>query len=118
MIYLGGRFTQNFIPKNKNFFIPHTLNNFYLRINGRGADWDRTTHNYLIKKINIPNIIKCYLEYFETNQNHSFQVDTFYNSLSNKIKMYDYFPHIFYSPMNYLTDIQHSKAKINTKEII
>ena len=57
MIYLGGRFWQNFIPVNKNFF-SHSFNNFYLRIGGNGMDWDRTTHNYLVKK-------KKYTKYFK-----------------------------------------------------
>lgn len=116
IIYLGGRFTLNFIPKNKTYF-SHTFGNIYKRINGQGMDWDRTTHNYLVKKSNIPNILKCYLEYYKTQTNPTFQVDSFYNSLSSKIKMYDYFPHIFYSPWNYSTDIQKSKLMINTKDI-
>ncbi len=116
IIYLGGRFTQNFIPYNKSFFT-HSFDNFYLRIAGCGMDWDRTTHNYLVKKKNIPNIISCYLNYYTYNFKPEFQVDSFYNSCSNKIKMYDYFPHIFYSPLNYSSDIQKIKIFINTKNI-
>lgn len=116
MIYLGGRFTPNFIPKNKTYF-SHISGNIFKRINGRGIDWDRTTHNYLIKKSNIQNILKCYLEYFITQLNPAFQVDSFYNSQTNKINMYDYFPHIFYSPWNYSTDIQNSNLIINTKDL-
>jgi len=117
LIYYGGRFSQNFIPTNKNFFT-HSFDNYYLRINGRGMDWDRTTHCYLVKKKNIQTIINCYLEYFKSNSNPAFQVDSFYNSQSNKIKMYDYFPHIFYSPWNYSTDIQRSNIMINTQDIL
>lgn len=117
MIYLGGRFMPNFVPKNKTYFL-NMFNNFYKRINGQGMDWDRTTHNYLIKKSNISNIIKCYLNYFRNQEKPSFQVDSFYNSQSKNLEMYDYFPHIFYSPWNYSTDIQHSKLTINTKDII
>lgn len=119
MIYLGGRFTPNFIPKNKTYFT-HVFNNLYKRINGQGMDWDRTTHNYLVKKSNIQNILKRYLEYFEyfeNQKNLSFQVDSFYNSQTKNLEMYDYFPHIFYSPWNYSTDIQYSKLMINTKDI-
>lgn len=117
IIYLGGRFTPNFIPKNKTYF-SHIFGNVYKRINGRGMDWDRTTHNYLVKKSNIKNILKCYLEYFTTQPNPSFQVDSFYNSQTNILNMYDYFPHIFFSPWNYSTDIQYSKLIINTKDIV
>lgn len=116
MIYMGGRFTQNFIPKNKTYFI-NIFKNLYKRIDGQGIDWDRTTHNYLVKKSNINNILKCYFEYFKNQKNLKFQVDSFYNSQSKNIIMYDYFPHIFYSPWNYTTDIQYSRLIINTKDI-
>ncbi len=117
LIYFGGRFHPNFIPTNKNFFT-HSFDKFYLRIDGGGMDWDRTTHCYLVKKRNIPNILNCYLEYFKTNTNPSFQVDSFYNSQSTKMKTFDYFPHIFYSPWNYSTDIQRSNISINTKDLV
>lgn len=117
LIYFGGRFNKNFIPSNNDFF-EHSFDNFYRRINGTGTYWDRTTHCYLVKKNTISNVMDCYLEYFKTNSNPSFQADSFYNSLSNKIKMYDYFPHIFYSPMNYSTDIQRSNITVNTKDIV
>lgn len=116
MIYMGGRFTPNFIPKNKTYFT-HIFNNLYKRIYGQGIDWDRTTHNYLVKKSYIKNILKCYLEYFREQKNPVFQVDSFYNSQTKNLEMYDYFPHIFYSPWNYSTDIQYSKLMINTKDI-
>jgi GR25 family glycosyltransferase involved in LPS biosynthesis len=119
MIYMGGRFTPNFIPKNKTYFT-NIFNNLYKRIDGQGMDWDRTTHNYLVKKSNIKNILKCYLEYFKNQKNQknqTFQVDSFYNSQSKNLEMFDYFPHIFYSPWNYSTDIQYSKLMINTKDI-
>lgn len=115
MIYLGGRFTKNFEPKNRSFFT-HISTNLYLRVKGGGMDWDRTTHNYLVKKSNIPNIIKCYHEYY-SQSSKSFEVDSFYNGLAEKLQMYDYFPHIFYSPWNYTTDIQNSRLMINTSTI-
>lgn len=117
MIYLGGRFAQNFIPVNKSFF-KQIKGNLYLRVQGKGIDWDRTAHNYLIKKSNIQNILNCYINYFKNNIKLTFQVDTFYNLIPNHIKMYDYFPHIFYSPRNYTSDIQYSRLVMNTKDII
>jgi len=117
MIYFGGRFTPNFNPINKKYF-NHVFNNLYKRIDGQGINWDRTTHNYMVKKSNIPNILKCYLEYYKNKINSTFQVDTFYISQSKNLEMYDYFPHIFYSPRNYSTDIQYSKLIINTKDMI
>jgi GR25 family glycosyltransferase involved in LPS biosynthesis len=119
MIYFGGRFKQNFFPSDfniKNFF-SHSFDNFYLRIEGNGYDWDRTTHNYLIKKKNISKILNCILNYYSNEVKPTIQIDSLYNSFSSKLNMYDYFPHLFYSPMNYSTDIQHSKICINTKEL-
>jgi GR25 family glycosyltransferase involved in LPS biosynthesis len=118
MIYFGGRFKENFSSSKNNIskFFSHSFDNFYLRINGSGADWDRTTHNYLIKKKNINNILLCILNNFNNNK-VIYQIDSLFNSLSQIINMYDYFPHLFYSPMNYSTDIQKSTLKINSKNI-
>ena len=121
MIYFGGRFGLNFSPSNLNItkFFSHSFDNFYLRIHGIGMDWDRTTHNYLVKKNNIPKILQCILEYYlnETKTKITIQVDHMYCSLSKKINMYDYFPHLFFSPMNYSSDIQHSRTTINTLKL-
>lgn len=119
MIYFGGRFKLNFSPSNLNItkFFSHSFDNFYLRIQGQGMEWDRTTHNYLVKKTNIKKILNSILEYYLNETHPTIQVDHMYCSLSKKLNMYDYFPHIFFSPMNYSTDIQNSKATINTKDL-
>lgn len=121
LLYFGGRFNVNFIPTNYNLF---TLinNNFYLRLdknlNNRidCKNFHRTTHNLVIKKKNIYKIIDVIINNF-TCDNSTFQYDNLLNSSCNKIKSYDYFPHIFYSPANYTSDIQNIKKKINTTNI-
>jgi len=119
MIYFGGRFRINFSPSNLNMtnFFSHSFDNFYLRIKGQGMDWDRTTHNYLIKKNNIQKILNCILNHYLTEVKPIQQIDNLYNSFSSKLNMYDYFPHLFFSPMNYSTDIQNSKKTINTLKL-
>ena len=121
MIYFGGRFKHNFSPSNLNMtkFFSHSFDNFYLRIQGQGMDWDRATHNYLVKKNNISKILNSILEYYlnETKTKITIQVDHMYCCLSKKLNMYDYFPHLFFSPMNYSSDIQHSRTTINTLKL-
>lgn len=119
MIYFGGRFKLNFYPSNINMtrFFSHSFDNFYLRVKGQGMDWDRTTHNYLVKKNNIPKILQCVLEYYLNVEKQIHQIDSLYNSFSSKLNMYDYFPHLFFSPMNYSTDIQNSITTINTLKL-
>lgn len=119
ILYFGGRFRQNFAPSQSNLtkFFTHSFDNFYLRIKGHGGDWDRTTHNYLVKKNNIPKILNCILNHYSKEVKPINQIDSLYNSFSSKLNMYDYFPHLFYSPMNYSTDIQNSRITINTTNI-
>lgn len=119
MIYFGGRFRLNFSPSNLNMtkFFSHSFDNFYLRVKGQGMDWDRTTHNYLVKKNNILKILNCILNHYSNEVKPIQQIDSLYNSFSSKLNMYDYFPHLFFSPANYSTDIQHSKTTINTKDL-
>lgn len=119
IIYFGGRFKVNFTPSKNAYekFFSHSFDNFYLRIKGQGLDWDRTTHNYLVKKKNIPKILNCIVNYYSSQNRPKFQVDHMLSSLSSQISMYDYFPHLFYSPMNYSTDIQNSSSSIKLLEL-
>jgi GR25 family glycosyltransferase involved in LPS biosynthesis len=119
VIYFGGRFTENFSPnnlKNNNSF-QKIDENFYLRKTGKGMNWDRTTHNYVIKKKNTNKISKIILENF-INSKIFFEIDSLYNNNTLKINFFDYFPHIFYSPINYRSDIQRSKIIINTSNLL
>lgn len=119
MIFFGGRFKINFTPSNQNMekFFSWSFDNYYLRNKGNGIDWDRTTHNYLVKKKNIKKILDLILNNYLNSINPTKEIDSLYNSLSLDIKMFDYFPHIFYSPLNYSTDIQNSNQIINSKNI-
>lgn len=116
IIYFGGRFKKNFIPSNMNFFA-HSFDNFYSRIKGWGGDWERTTHNYLLKKKNIGKILNSIKQYYLYESSPTIQVDKMYSSLSKKIYTFDHFPHLFYSPMNYSTDIQCKTSTIDTEKL-
>ena len=114
MIYFGGRFNVNFIPVNYVFF-KNIYENFYLKLKGFGYDYDRTTHCYAVKKNNVNKICNVILNNFIDSQTPYVQIDTLYNCTN--LKMYDYFPHIFYSPLEYTTDIQHSNLTIKSDDI-
>lgn len=117
LIYLGGRFNQNFIPKPENFNFFNKINrNIFLRIKGQSWDWDRTTHSYVVKKKNIANIYNLILKNFQSN-NLIEQIDSLYNNSTSKILTFDHFPHLFYSPMNWSSDIQHDKTRISFEQL-
>ena len=116
MIYLGGRFQQNFIPKSNNSDVFKKINeNIFLRIKGHGLNWDRTTHSYVVNKKNIANIYNLILQNFQST-NIIEQIDHLYIQ-SSKLTCYDYFPHLFYSPANYTSDIQNNNIRISGKEL-
>lgn len=117
MIYLGGRFYLNFNPLNHNNFFKKISNesNLYLRTNGSGYNWDRTTHNYIVTKKSAKNLLNIMIENFRDNKKIIHEIDSLY--CNRTLKSLDYFPHIFYSPLNYTSDIQLSDIFINTKNI-
>lgn len=120
IIFLGGRFNIGFIPQS--IFDESSLNfkkineNFYQRIQGKGMDWDRTLHNYVINKKSAIKLCEIIESNF-TQKKPIRQIDHLYCSGSNGLKSFDYFPHIFYSPLNYTSDIQFSKLKIKTSNL-
>ncbi len=119
MIYLGGRYEKNFIPKNyileSNMF-SKIDNNFYKRNStGYSEDFERTTHNYIINKKSAKKICEIILANFESD-NYMSEIDTLYNNILHLINAYDYFPHIFYSPVNYTTDIQQNYNCIKSED--
>ncbi len=71
----------------------------------------RTTHNLVVKKNTVCNIINEIYNHIVQFKNNHLAIDSLLVK-NTTLKSYDYFPHIFYSPSNYTTDIQHSKVKI------
>ena len=126
LIYMGGKFEPGF-TKGENYdskFYKQIYKNFYKRIfelNTNRIDGflhtDRTTHNYIIQKktaIKLKEICK-----YSYTINNLFVIDNILNNLKEEdnIKILDYFPHIFYSPYNYETDIQLDFKEINLSEL-
>ena len=126
LIYMGGKFEIGF-SKGENYdskFYKQTYKNFYKRlfelttnrINGF-LHTDRTTHNYIIQKKTAIKLKEICKNSF-TNKN-IYVIDNLLNNLNKEdnLKMFDHFPHIFYSPYNYETDIQLDYDRINTSQL-
>ena len=109
VMYISGRFHKNFTC-NDNKMYNRITPNIFERLSGKGHNWDRTLNSFIIKKISIPAIIDCLIQFL---QNNGFTpVDAIL--VECNVKQFDIFPHLFYSPMNYSTDIQchHIRDKI------
>jgi GR25 family glycosyltransferase involved in LPS biosynthesis len=111
-LYTGGRFWSQYIPQqidNDYFEKVSDFDSIYYRkkLLQNPIEWDRTALSYSVKK-SICNkvynlLIKNFIENFRP-------VDHVYVSLYKDIKMYDYLPHLFWSPFNSGdTDIQNNK---------
>lgn len=109
IIYNGGRWNENFIPKCKELF-EQKYKDVYLRIknndiinNNNNYDWDRCTFSFIINKKNIDNIINGILLYLKNNS--YLPIDHILTHINN-INSYDQFPHMIYSYVNSESNIQ------------
>lgn len=108
-IYTGGRFKPDFKSDDSDMFEKTENPNIYLRKflkKGSGSIWDRSTQSYIIKKSSCSKFIKLLTIKCINNILKLTTIDTLYNSLTKDIKMFDYFPHLFYTEINYKTDVQ------------
>ena len=110
--YISGRFQKNFFCKDSKMFEKDN-EHLYKRIAGKGPNWDRTTNSYIIKKQSIPVILDGFIKLLSKLFT---PVDHIY--CRSDVISYDYFPHLFYSPSNYSSDIQgrHRMNTINTSQ--
>ena len=115
-LYLGGRFEPNFNirDKDKNMFEKTINKNIFYRIddNGERYFWDRCGTAYIINKKICKKLIRLLTINFVDNIFRPTAVDELYKTFYKDIKMFDYFPHLYYSPLNYKTDIQNSNEII------
>lgn len=112
LLYIGGRFKQNFtlgLQQMKHNWKIIENNRLKERVFNMYIDdvvFDRTTHAYIITKKGAEVL------YNEVNNKENGKravVDIYLlwylKHNSDKIKSYDYFPHLCYSPADYKTDI-------------
>lgn len=115
LIYIGGRFIEDFnIPTQEKDLLFEKINiNLYLKkrniFQKIGSDYwrDRTTNVLIYNKKACRKIVEI-----SERSNQDIEIDTFLNWIyckDNKVKVYDLLPHLVYSPINYLTDIQDKK---------
>jgi len=106
-MYLGGRFTPDFIPPfllnkkgNGDIFLKYK-NTLLLK----GFNFDRTTTGYLVTKKGALKLLTLIQNYIMTTKEY-IAIDRLYEQFRTMIDAYDLFPHTLYSPADYKSDIQ------------
>ena len=111
ILYIGGRFTKNFKPQSlKGWNLIYDKIYEKLDNNISSHDFDRTTNVLILSKYTCSQIINK-----TKDIKTSVPIDSLYNNIKQyipEIKIYDFFPHLCYSPVNYQTDIQNYKKII------
>jgi len=109
-IYLGGRFTDSFdININNNDFYQKPPGNDFIykrkpiQNPGFNMQWDRINCSYMIKKSFSQQFYNIILKITEEK---FMPIDTLYLMLHTHLDFYEFYPHLFWSPLNYKSDIQ------------
>jgi GR25 family glycosyltransferase involved in LPS biosynthesis len=111
-LYLGGRFRSGFQPTLHRDIKYHWKKDSILHeripfLPIKNMIFDRTTHVNIFTKSMASFLYKI----TKSNKDAPSAFDKFliwsHIEHSNDIFFYDYFPHIFYSPLDYKSDIQH-----------
>lgn len=111
VVFLGGRFEPHFKPSHESLFTCVGDDTPLYRRPGwrqgflHHADYDRTTHAYTIQKRTSILIAKWIVEWIRTTRTVQ-SIDTFVYGMIEGVPTYDWFPHPFYSPLHYESDIQ------------
>lgn len=114
-IYLGGRFDKGFDCRYSNDFNlmfqktdnPNLIKRkqmIYINFN-----WDRCTFSFVIRKSICKKLMEIISTLFVKKEVGIIKfeaIDYVYTCAFNKINMFDFMPHLYYSPINYNTDIQ------------
>lgn len=112
LLFVGGRWSKNFVPNgdwnfftkiNEHFYLRHQTNPDYQKNLGKSMNLDRGAMGYCVKLSSIPKILN---EIDTFLNNHKFEaIDAIYVAIN--IVAADFFPHLFYSPLHYnKSDIQ------------
>lgn len=113
MIFLGGRYTPNWEPKSLAQFEKTDHPNVYLRKvklqESYNVDWERTAHAYVVKKSICADLYKKMNEvsfYIHNNKISLRAIDHAIIMFDKFYKLYDWFPHLYYVPINYDSNVQ------------
>lgn len=113
LIYIGGRFKPNFIFFDEKTFQQTSNINIFSRgprENIKIENYDRCNSSYLIRKDSCKKLIDLVTINFLRNK-EVIAIDVVYPLLYKNIKMFDYYPHLFYSIRNYTSDINNKTNK-------
>jgi GR25 family glycosyltransferase involved in LPS biosynthesis len=112
IMYLGGRWEPNFVPngdweyfekKTETLYKRLQTNELYLEQLGKNLNLDRGAMGYLINTKSIKKILHKMINFIFVKPFQA--IDAIYVGLD--LDAYDYFPHVFYSPIYYnKSDIQ------------
>lgn len=113
-LYIGGRFEPNFICFDDNVFTETSNINIFLRGNRKNLKidyYERTTSSYIIRKDCCKKVIDLISVNFLRKNAEVIAIDYVYTSLWKDIKLFDYFPHIFYAIRFYSSDVSNRNVK-------
>ena len=114
-IYLGGRFDKGFdcrYSDDFNLMFEKTDNPNLIKRKQmiyRNFNWDRCTFSFVIRKSICKKLMEIISTLFVKKEVGIIKfeaIDYVYTCAFNKINMFDFIPHLYYSPVNYNTDIQ------------
>lgn len=114
-LYIGGRFFPGFQCNNNSFEKTNHKNVFFRNHSTEidNYDWDRTTHAYWVKKSICKKLISLLSSRFTNTLLQFTPIDKVLVTFYNEIKMFDYFPHLFYSELEYKSDIKRGSNNID-----
>jgi GR25 family glycosyltransferase involved in LPS biosynthesis len=114
-IYLGGRFDKHFdcrYSPDFNLMFEKTDNQNLIKRKQmiyRNFNWDRCTFAFVIRKNICKKLMEIISSSFVKKEGGIIKfeaIDYVYTCAFNKVNMFDFVPHLYYSPLNYNTDIQ------------
>jgi len=117
LIFVGGRWNANFVPSGDYEYFEKATKHLYKRLQtspkyqqrlGSSLNLDRGAMGYCVQKKSVPIILEQLFHFLHSN---TFQaIDAVYVRLD--INSFDFFPHLFYSPLHYnKSDIQTTTSK-------
>lgn len=117
LLFVGGRWNANFVPNGDYEHFEKATNHLYKRLQtspkykqklGNSLNLDRGAMGYCVQKNSISKILDQLFDFL--NKNTLQAIDAVYVRLD--INAFDYFPHLFYSPLHYnKSDIQTTTPK-------
>lgn len=121
-LYLGGRHSEDYNTIHKS--LEKIDDNVYFRNNSiikelskktkDYKNWDRCTFSYIIRKSCCYKILDNIYKSIEEH-NSLLAIDHLYVNNMDNLLMFDYLPHLFYSPSHGDSDIQKIKKYYNNK---